>query len=336
MFARAFACFCLLATAAPAAAQLADPVQAVIDATSSLDIGPVETIPGPVQRMIDAALETGNRDKVAAVIEMAKATNPKDAEEIDGIHQAFQREQRELAAARRAAELEEIRQAGLFERWKGRGQIGGFQSTGNSDNIGITATLNLERVGIDWRHKMRLTVDYQESNSRVTREQYFASYEPRYQVTSDLFAYALAQYEKDRFQGVASRYAVSGGLGYQVMKGQPMQLSLQAGPAWRHTKFTNGLTDSSIAALVALDFDWQLTDSLKFTQNTDLVANGGGSATAIIDGKNTSLNLVTGFEADIVDWLTARLSYTVEYDSDPPVGAVKTDTLTRFTLIYGF
>jgi putative salt-induced outer membrane protein len=30
------------------------------------------------------------------------------------------------------------------------------------------------------------------------------------------------------------------------------------------------------------------------------------------------------------------VSYTVDYNSNPPVGAVSTDTLTRFTLVYGF
>ena len=46
--------------------------------------------------------------------------------------------------------------------------------------------------------------------------------------------------------------------------------------------------------------------------------------------------LTSGLEATISDGLTTRLSYTVDYDSNPPAGAVSTDTLTRFTLVYGF
>ncbi|MFY8048731.1 MAG: DUF481 domain-containing protein [Erythrobacter sp.] len=34
--------------------------------------------------------------------------------------------------------------------------------------------------------------------------------------------------------------------------------------------------------------------------------------------------------------LSVRLSYTIEHDTDPPLGAVKTDTLSRVTLIYDF
>ena len=59
-------------------------------------------------------------------------------------------------------------------------------------------------------------------------------------------------------------------------------------------------------------------------------------ALVIVDGSNTTLTAVTGIEADLIDSLKARLSYTVDYDSNPPAGAVSTDTLTRFTLIYGF
>jgi len=34
--------------------------------------------------------------------------------------------------------------------------------------------------------------------------------------------------------------------------------------------------------------------------------------------------------------LSTRVSYQVDYESDPPVGKVDTDTITRFTLVYGF
>ena len=293
-------------------------------------------LPDPVRAMIEAAIATGEEAKVAAVIEAAKAVSPEDADAIDALDEGFRRGQAEIAAARRAAEQRAIRQAGLFDRWEGRGQIGAFQSTGNSESVGVTAALNLDRVGIDWRHKLRASVDYQRSGDVTTREQYFASYEPNFQINPRLFAYALGQWDKDEFQGVEQRYAISGGLGYRVLAAERMQLSVKAGPAWRRTDYTSGTGESRLAALAGLDFDWQLADAIKLTQSTDLVAEGGGTATAFIDANNTTLNLVTGLEADIIASLTARLSYTVDYDSNPPAGAVSTDTLTRFTLVYDF
>ena len=85
-----------------------------------------------------------------------------------------------------------------------------------------------------------------------------------------------------------------------------------------------------------LDFDWQLARSLKLTQDANLVADAGGSTSVIVDSDTTSVLLSTGLEAKVSEGLTTRLSYTLDYDSNPPIGAVSTDTLTRFTLVYGF
>ena len=294
------------------------------------------SLPDPVRAMIDAAIATGNKDKIAAVVEAAKATNPDDHAEIGALHGAFLEEQK--AAAELAAREKEqaLRTAGVFERWSGRGEIGAYLSSGNSDNEGLTAALTLDRKGIDWSHKLRGRADYQRANGRTSREQYFAAYEPRFQINQRLFAYGLAQYEKDRIQGFNGRYAVSGGVGYHVIDGSDLDLSIKTGPAYRVTDYTTGETDSRLAALLGADFDWRITDRLTFTQDSNMVAESGGQATLFVDSRNTTLNLITGLEAKVSDRLTTRLSYQVDYNSDPRPGAVTTDTMSRFTLVYGF
>lgn len=293
-------------------------------------------LPTPVRDMIDAAIASGDADTVEAVVKVARSTNAGDIAEIDAMFADFQAQQAEHAAARAREEQRAIRQAGLLDNWSGEGQIGAFQSSGNTSAVGLSAQLALTREGINWDHKLRLSADYRRNNGQTQREQFVALYEPNYQINDRLFAYALGQFERDRFQGFSTRYAASGGLGYKVIDSENMQLAVKAGPAWRHTQFVSGLSESSIAALVGADFDWTIAENLKLTQDANAVADGSGSAVAIIDKRNTSLTLVTGLEAGISDSLSARLSYTVEYDSNPPPGAASTDTLTRFTLIYGF
>lgn len=293
-------------------------------------------IPDPVQAMIDAAIASGDETKVRTVIELARETNPDDAEELDAILASYEVDLARQQAAEAEAEEERIRNAGIFENWSGKGELGAFRSTGNSSNTGITAGLALKRQGIDWRHKLTGRVDYQRSNGVTTREQFFAAYEPNYKLNDRLFAYALAQYERDRFQGFSARYAVSGGLGYQIIDQPDLQLSAKAGPAYRITEFLDGRSEDRLAALFGVDFDWDITDRLKLTHDTNAVAEAGGSATVLVDGRNTSLNLVTGLNAKISDDLSARFSYAIEYDSNPPPGAEQTDTLSRVTIIYDF
>ena len=291
----------------------------------------------PVRAMIDAAIATGDAKKVAVVIEIARQTNPDHIEEIDALYTAFradQAKQTRLAAKRRE---KEIRSAGLFERWSGEGQIGGSHSSGNSDTLGLNAAVKLKREGIDWSHRLSVTTDYQRSGGRTRREQYLAAYEPRYQINNRLFGYGLAQWERDPVQGFAARYALSGGIGYKVLDRGSLDLSVKAGPALRRTVLIDdGGTDTRLAALFGLDFDWEIIDGLTLTQDTNMVAEAGGSATVIVDSRNTTLNLLTGIQAKVSDNLSTRFSYQIEYDSNPPPGAVSTDTTSRFSLVYGF
>ncbi|MEM7688815.1 MAG: DUF481 domain-containing protein [Pseudomonadota bacterium] len=293
---------------------------ALIGATPAL-----AEIPGPVQAMIDAALATGDEAKVRTVIELAKTTNPDDAAELDAILSAFETDLAAAAAAEAAAEEAEIRSAGFFENWSGKGELGAFNSTGNAENTGITAALGLTKEGVKWRHKLSGRADYQEANGVTTREQFLAAYELNYKFSDRLFAYGLAQYERDRFQGFSARYSASGGIGYDVLTDGPT-LSVKAGPAYRRTELVDGTSTSSIAGLAALDFDWDFSEAITFTQDASAFVQSG-SSTFISD---------TGLQASISDALSVRLSYTLETDTDPPAGAVKTDTLSRITIIYDF
>lgn len=293
-------------------------------------------LPEPVRAMIDAAIATGDETEVRTIAEIARTTNPADEAEIDAILSRYDAALAETRAAEAAAKEAEIRSAGLFENWSGKGEFGAFRATGNASDTGITTGLTVDRQGIDWRHKLTARVDYQRSNGVTTREQYLARYEPNVNISDRFYVYALAQYERDQFQGFSGRYAVSGGLGFQALKADDIQLSVKAGPAYRVTEFVDGRNDSRIAGLIGLDFDWSITDRLKLTQDTNAVAETGGSAIAIIDSQNTTLDLITGLNATINSSLSARFSYAVEYNSNPPPGAVQTDTLSRVTLIYDF
>lgn len=293
-------------------------------------------LPQPVRAMIDAAIATGDEGKVRTVVDLAKATNPADVSEIEAIDAAFladRREQQKQAEARRIAA---IREAGLLERWKGRGELGGSRATGNSPSFGLAAGLDIKREGIDWTHSLRARADYQRTGGIVTREKYFAAYEPRFQIGTDLFAYGLGQFERDTIQGYDARYAVSAGLGWQAVRRTDLNLALKAGPALRRTEFTTGETDTRLAGLLGFDFDWTFAEGVKLTQNTNLVAETGGAATIIFDSRNTTLALVTGLEARITGKLSSRFAYQVDYASQPPAGKVSTDTISRVTLVYGF
>ena len=197
-------------------------IRRVVDGLAILSLAAVPTVasaqlPEPVRAMIDAAIATGDEAKVRTVIDLARTTNPDDSAELDTILAGFETQLAANEAEEAAAQESEIRSAGLFENLSGQGELGAFMSSGNADNTGLSASLALTKDGINWRHKLAGRADYQRSEGVTTREQFLAAYEANYKFTDRLYAYALAQYERDRFQGFAARYSASGGLGYDVL-----------------------------------------------------------------------------------------------------------------------
>lgn len=308
-------------------------------------------VPPAVRAMIDAAVASGDAAKVRTVIDLAKATLPDDQTELEALFIAFEDSRRAAAPpapvpalvlpasaspVKVAAAPAQQEHHGLLHNWAAKGQLGAFQSSGNSKNTGVSLSLVLDRKGKDWQHQLRGNIDYQRSNGLTSTERYLAAYEPRYQVSGKLFAYGLAQYEQNRFLGYRDRYSLSGGFGLKVLEAPEAQLSVKAGPSWRKVEYTNGQEEQSFGALAGFDFDWRFAKNLTFTQDANLVADSGGAATVIIDSNSTSVLLVSGLEAKVNSNLTTRLSYTLDYDSNPPRGRVSTDTLTRMTLVFGF
>jgi len=276
--------------------------------------------------MIDAAIATGEPDTVRTVADIARRTNPSDAAEIDAIVVEYEAALADVEANEEARKQSQIRNAGLFERWSGEGEFGAFNSTGNAQNTGLTAAISLTREGLAWSHTFRGRADYQETDGVTTREQFLAGYEPKYQFSDNIYAFALALYERDRFQGFSARYALAGGLGYDAIDTETATLTVQAGPAYRRTELVDGSESETIAGNASLDLDWRIASAITLTQDASAFVQSGSSS--FISG--------TGIQVDIADELALRLSYTLEHDTDPPLGAIKTDTLSRITIIYDF
>ena len=293
-------------------------------------------LPDPVKAMIDAAIAAGDQQDVAAVVKIAKATNPDDLAEIDSIVANYNAKLAEQAEAA----LQEKQEAGFFNNWEGQGELGGFRSTGNTRNLGLSGGIKLVKEAVEWRLNFQARADYERNAGRTTRDQLSATIEPNYKFDTSLYAYGLAQFERDRFQGFSARYTLSGGLGYELINTKDLRLAVKAGPAIRITDFAAGDSKSSLAALVGLDFDWKISDHLKFSQDAGGTyasdARGFTSALAVIDSDNTSLTATSAFDAKLLGSLSARLSYTIEHETNPPTGRIKTDTLSRATLVYDF
>ena len=276
-------------------------------------------IPETIRAMLDAALESGNEADVNTVAKYARAADPLSGDAVLAIAEKWK-------ADRAAQRTQVIRQASFLDLWSGKAEVGGYLTTGNSDTAGGTAVLDLNREGLRWRQKFHAQADYQSNQNVTTREHYLASYEPNYKIDDRAYIYGVAQYEGDRFLGYFNRYSTSIGAGYSVIKTAGTKLDLELGPAYRYTEFTDNTEQSSIAARGTANFSVRILSGLSVSQ----------VASAYVQRYNSTLSGTTSLNAKLIGPLSAALSYSVQYESEPPVGSVSTDTTSRASLVYSF
>ncbi len=277
------------------------------------------TIPAPIKAMLDAAMESGNEGDVAVIVKYARSAAPASADQVVKIASDWRAERLRKAQAR-------IRDADFFDLVKGHAELGGYVSTGNSENVGLTAAVEVKREALEWRHKLRLQADYQESLGVTTRERYLAAYEPNWKFDDRAYLYGAAQYESDRFSGFTDRVSLSSGIGYSAIRTSAMKLDLEIGPAFRHTRFIDHTTESNAAARGSVDFGWKLSKGVSVTQ----------TASAYVQDANSTVSTKSALLTRLIGPLSAQFSYAVQYESLPPIGRKTTDTTSRAALVVDF
>lgn len=287
---------------------------------------PPEPLPPTVQSMIDDAFASGTDAEIEAVVKFARRAYPAHAAALDA--RLFERRELRQTAEREriAAERARLAAASLLDNWTGRLEVGASRATGNVDNFGLYGSMSATREGLNWRHALRANVDLQETDGIRTQERLLAAYEPRFKVNDRFSTYALLQAERDPLAGYDARYSASLGLGYALVKQPRLTVDVQGGPAYRYVQLTDNGNEQSLSGRAALDARYTLRPGVALTQN----------ATAYLDGAGNTFTSATGLEAQLIGSLTARVSYNVQYESEPPAGRVATDTQSRVSLVYGF
>lgn len=269
--------------------------------------------------LLDKTIESGSDAEIDTVAKFLKKTDPAGAGEVEAAVDAHR-------ARTAEAQKERLAQMAMFQGWKGEGQFGASQSSGNAETVGLSAGLALKREGLHWRLGLRSQVDYQRTNGQTSRNQLLLAFEPDYRFNDRLFLFGLTQYERDRFAGFSARTAVSGGIGYRLIADSGFTVDVKAGPAWRKTHYISQPLESVVTGLGAVNAKWKLSRAVSLTED----------ASALTGAQNTNVTSLTSLSARLNGALSARTSYQVTYNSNPPDTYKTLDTITRFTLVYGF
>ena len=283
-------------------------------------------LPSSVRELAEAAWKAGDAAALNAVFKLARTAWPQATAQTQALEAEYAARSAEKAARLARERADRLAAASLFESWKGQVELGGSWSTGRTDLLALYGSLNLEREGLKWQHRLFGRVDFQQSDGNTTADRYKLGWQPGYKFSETLFSYGLGQFERDPALGFNTRYTLSAGIGVVLASAPGARLSLYGGPALRHTDYTDKGVADEAAGRAALALRWKLSPALDLQQD----------ASVYLEHSATSASSTTAVETALSHRLKARLSWDLQYEQAQLSGQAPFGTTSRATLVYSF
>jgi len=223
------------------------------------------------------------------------------------------------------------------EGWSGSVAAGYVATSGNSDSS--TANFKSEVLYDQdrWHHSALATAIGSTQDNETSSEAYKAQLKSKYDLSERIYAFGLAEYNKDRFSSYDHQIFEVLGLGWRAFYTATQELNLEAGVGLTQSKLQQTeppdapLTSSErevneMVGRVGADYHWHISENAMFSEK---VASSIGS-------DNTYIESLTELRAGVIGDLALVLGYLVKHNTDVLPGTDKTDTQTSISLEYKF
>lgn len=284
---------------------------------------PEAEVPPDLKAMLDAAIAEGDEAVTAKMFDYARRARPDAIDAIGRMEIAWRGKLDADKTARAEADKAKLASAGLLQNWSGQVEFGATWATGPASSLGLLGTLDLQRQGIDWTHKLLLRGEVLDTDNVRAVERFVASWQPRLTLGPTAFVFGLGQYERDPALGYDARYSAGLGAGWKLTQGDAFKLTIEGGPAYRLTR-SDGESRSRIAGRGSVDLGWALTKRLEFSQKASLYYEDGTS----------SGFLASALDSKVTDKLNLRVSYEYRIEEDAVRGLSSSGSTTRASLVY--
>lgn len=220
--------------------------------------------------------------------------------------------------------------------WTGKGEAGLVLANGNTDSKTGNVKLDLATTVEQWKHAIGGSAIYAATDGETTGQRWEVREQSDYNFGAKSFWFGAGRYEDDRFSGFDYQATASTGVGRHFIDNDRTKLTGTAGVGYKFFEtrdvfddtgtvlLQKGESDSEVVFRGTMDLSHALTPSSKLLDKF-LVESGSD---------NTFVQNDIGIQVQMTDVLALAAAYSVRYNTDPPLGFGKTDTLTTLNLVY--
>jgi putative salt-induced outer membrane protein len=192
-----------------------------------------------------------------------------------------------------------------------------------SGNTSVTTNRADERIiyrhGWRWTHTQNFGVTYGRTDEDVVAENYRAGLKTDFAFSPVFGSYGQATFFRDRFSGIAARYALSAGLSALAVNNESDKLTLEGGVVHTDERNVAGVIGKSFAARAQGVLKHNFAPTTYIEQTLEFLPN-------LREGEDLRINSLTALVAPISAHIGLKASYRIAYDGLPQAGFVETNT----------
>ncbi len=226
-------------------------------------------------------------------------------------------------------DIGEPSKAGVFalSPWDGKVEASALFSSGNSENSAVGILIDASRTSGDFVHNFDAFFNLGSSNGVTNQKRWGAAYKLDYSFGEHTYAYGRIAYVEDEFSGFDYRLFAGAGLGHFLAKSERFTWKVEGGPGYRYSPIdASRVIEQNFAVYASSELDWLIRDGLTFEQDWNVTWTS----------PTTSFQSVTALTTQLWESLSTGISFEYRYETNPPLGRDKTDTLAKVSVIYGF
>jgi len=214
--------------------------------------------------------------------------------------------------------------------WGGSIQAGGVVNTGNSDNKNFNGKVTGSYETIRWDNTASISGELNSADGSTTAENLTVNGQAHYNLSTRDYLFAKGSAVYDKFATFDRVYREAIGYGRILYQNDTTFWSLEAGPGGSHSRIAGTHNyQNELVANIDSTFKRKISNTAAFKQTVGVD----------VGPLNTHTESVTAIKTKMTKNLALEISYTVEHDSQIPMGSinkVKTDTISKIAVVYDF